>query len=341
VEIQASAEGTVLEHQAEFVNALRSNKQRERLFDAMEQYYAHDFGNGRVGKGFYEQLLLAVRGAGSPEAIEEFETRFSPFLNPNQKRLNADDIRDVEGITNPEPTTAVQDRPRSEWHRVFAPYLAAFLGALIVGLSVIGMTGTKRVTAATTPRAKVAESASGTSTQPMQVVGIKPLEPAITPGAAEPSHQVNQVEEGEVHFQKAYVQQDGSILADGQNLDLYGVMLIRRDRICASAEEARWTCGQRAYMALRALLTGRPITCSFKQFNTPPKTVCSMDGQDIAQFLLREGWAELPIDVTDQAYVEASELAHRRGLGIWGGGPPLAKPSQAEPGVDGPATGGN
>ena len=46
--------------------------------------------------------------------------------------------------------------------------------------------------------------------------------------------------------------------------------------------------------------------------------VCSMNGQDIAQFLLREGWAELPIDVTDQAYVEASELAHSRGLGTWG-----------------------
>jgi hypothetical protein len=33
--------------------------------------------------------------------------------------------------------------------------------------------------------------------------------------------------------------------------------------------------------------------------------------QDIAQFLLREGWAELPIDVTDQAYVEVA----LRGIG--------------------------
>ena len=118
-------------------------------------------------------------------------------------------------------------------------------------------------------------------------------------------------------------------------------MLIRRDRICTSAEGARWTCGQRAYMALRALLAGRPITCSFKQISVPPKAVCSMDGQDIAQFLLREGWAELPIDVTDQAYVEASELAHSRGLGIWGDGPPLAKPTQAEHAVERLAIGGN
>jgi hypothetical protein len=129
-------------------------------------------------------------------------------------------------------------------------------------------------------------------------------------------------QEGEVRFQKAYVDQNGSIRADGHNLDLYGAVLIRRDRICTSAEGARWTCGQRAYMTLRALLAQRPITCSFKPISVPPKAVCSVDDQDIAQFLLREGWAELPIDVTDQAYVEASELAHSRGLGIWGDAPP-------------------
>src|ERR1700732_2606190 len=86
---------------------------------------------------------------------------------------------------------------------------------------------------------------------------------------------------------------------------------------------------------------GYLLTCSFKQISVPPKAVCSMDGQDIAQFLLREGWAELPIDVTDQAYVEASELAHSRGLGIWGDGPPLAKPAQAAPAVERLAIGGN
>jgi endonuclease YncB( thermonuclease family) len=75
-------------------------------------------------------------------------------------------------------------------------------------------------------------------------------------------------------------------------------------------------------MTLRALLPERPITCSFKPISVPPKAVCSVDDQDIAQLLLREGWAELPIDVTDQAYVEASELARRRGLGIWGDAPP-------------------
>jgi hypothetical protein len=63
----------MLEHQAEFVNALRGGREmRERLFDTMERCYAHDFGNGRAGKGLYERLLSAVRAAGSPAATAEF-----------------------------------------------------------------------------------------------------------------------------------------------------------------------------------------------------------------------------------------------------------------------------
>jgi endonuclease YncB( thermonuclease family) len=324
----------MLEHQAEFANALRGGREmRERLFDTMERCYAHDFGNGRAGKGLYERLLSAVRAAGSPEATGEFETRFSPFLNPDEKHLNADDVGHLAAITDPEVTTTVQDRPRRKWGKVFALSLAGFLGAFSIGFNV-----QSTMTAATIARAKAAaESASGMMAQPTQVVGVKALEPEATPRAAE----VLFSQEGEVRFQKAYVHQDGSILADGYRLDLYGAMLIRRNRICASADGARWACGQRAYMALRALLAGRPITCSFKQIGVPPKAVCSMDGQDMAQLLLREGWAELPIDVTYQPYVEASKLAHSRGLGIWGDGPPLAKPAQAEHAVEPPAIGEN
>jgi hypothetical protein len=339
----------MLEHQAEFVNALRSGKTRERLFDTMERHYARDFGNGRAGKGFYEQLLLAVRGAGSPEAIKEFESRFSPFLDPHEKHLKESDVGHPVGITSPELTTVVQDRPCSHWGTMFALYLAALLGAFIIGLKVIGMTVTEQstMTAATTPRAKAAESAAGTTTEPVQVMAVRASDPETMPRAAEPSDQWNGdrehvvlfSQEAEVRFQKTYVHQNGSIRADGYNLDLYGAMLIPRDRICASAEGARWTCGQRAYMVLRALLAERPITCGFKHISVPPKAVCSIDGRDVAQFLLREGWAELAVDVTDQAYVEASEFARSRGLGIWGDGPPLATPAQTEHGIDGPARG--
>src|SRR6202022_2124338 len=72
-------------------------------------------------------------------------------------------------------------------------------------------------------------------------------------------------QEGEVRFQKAYVDQNGSIRADGHNLDLYGAVLIRRDRICTSAEGGSldlWTArvhgvaraagGARHYLQLQA-----------------------------------------------------------------------------------------
>jgi hypothetical protein len=170
------------------------------------------------------------------------------------------------------------------------------------------MTATERSTMTeATIRAKAAESASGTTTQPMQVVGVKGLEPETTPRAAEPSHRKR---ESPVLFPKKakFVSKkpmltNGSIRADGHNLDLYGAMLIRRDRICASAVEARWTCAASS----RSASHRRPFA--------------RWRARILRSFCLREGWAELPIDVTDQAYVEASELAHSRGLGIWGDGP--------------------
>ena len=85
---------------------------------------------------------------------------------------------------------------------------------------------------------------------------------------------------------------------------------------------ARWACGQRAFMAIRALLDGKSITCSFKHISEPPKAVCSIENSDVAQFLLSEGWAELAAGIEDKAYVEASESARSKGAGIWGDGPP-------------------
>jgi hypothetical protein len=45
-----SAEGTVLEHQAAFVNALRSGREmQKRIFDTIEKKHAHQFADGRGG----------------------------------------------------------------------------------------------------------------------------------------------------------------------------------------------------------------------------------------------------------------------------------------------------
>ena len=102
-----------------------------------------------------------------------------------------------------------------------------------------------------------------------------------------------------VRFERARIDMNGSIVADGHNLSLYGVVLLRRDKICTAAEGARWACGQRAFLALRSLLEGRPITCRFTHVTMPPKAVCSVGDIDITLFLLSRGWAELADDVTE------------------------------------------
>jgi len=125
-----------------------------------------------------------------------------------------------------------------------------------------------------------------------------------------------------VSFKRARVDASGTIRADGHNLDLYGAVLIRRDRICASPEGARWTCGQRAFMATRALVEGQPLSCSFRQAAGAPKAVCWVGDTDVTESLLSQGWAELAEGVTEESYVEAEASARRIKAGIWGDGPP-------------------
>jgi endonuclease YncB( thermonuclease family) len=130
------------------------------------------------------------------------------------------------------------------------------------------------------------------------------------------------VQQGAVRFERAQIDANSVIRADGHNLELYGAVLVRRTRICSTAEGARWACGQHAFIVQRRLLEEQPVTCSFKHVTVPPKAVCLVRDSDIAQFLLSEGWAELADGVTDEAYVEAQETAQNRKAGIWADGPP-------------------
>jgi endonuclease YncB( thermonuclease family) len=125
-----------------------------------------------------------------------------------------------------------------------------------------------------------------------------------------------------VRFETAHVEMSGTISADGHSLQLYGAVLIRRNRICTSTAGARWACGQRAFMALRSLIDGKSIICSFNHVTEPPKAICRVGNSDVTHFLLSDGWAELADGVNDETYVEAVEAAQSRKAGIWGDGPP-------------------
>src|SRR3974390_3329840 len=141
---------------------------RERMFDIIEQHHADDFGNGRLGKGLYEDLLSAVRDSGVPEAAQEFEERFFPYLNPNRK--------------HGEPEAA-KDRWRVGRGLAAVLCMAAVLGALIVGFTAYKKTASERlaVTEAPIPAANATEPASETVTESTPAtVGQTPI-PARKP----------------------------------------------------------------------------------------------------------------------------------------------------------------
>jgi endonuclease YncB( thermonuclease family) len=172
------------------------------------------------------------------------------------------------------------------------------------------------------PAALCASSAAPSAAQTEE----RPLIRNVTPRSVIHSRRLRIPEgyfgQGVVRFERAHVDVSGTIRADGHNLELYGVALIRRNRICTSPEGTRWACGQRAFMALRNLLDRQSITCSFKHTTVPPKAVCSVEDNDVAHFLLSQGWAELAHGVTDDKYVEALAVAQSNKAGIWGDGPP-------------------
>jgi hypothetical protein len=181
-------EGTVLQHQAAFMDALRSGRQmRKCIFDTIEQRHAHDFGNSRVGPGLYENLLSAVRESGATEAIKEFENRFFPLLNSDPSRDNAD-IGSSKEMTNQD--RAVADRGRGGWGMILALCVVGFLGALMVGVNALKITAAERpiVKEATRSAPEATEPAPETMTEPAQAVAAETAIP--TTKAMEPASEM-------------------------------------------------------------------------------------------------------------------------------------------------------
>jgi hypothetical protein len=158
------------------MEALRAGRaMRKRIFDTIEQRHAHDFGDGRTGMKFYEDLLSAVRDAGVPEAAEEFENRFCPLLNSNQPRGEGD-VGPPKKLTNKDRLTPLEDRRGGSGDWISALCVAlVILGALVLGFNAFKTTTAEppSVTEASIPAAKATEPASETTTEPAPATGAE------------------------------------------------------------------------------------------------------------------------------------------------------------------------
>jgi hypothetical protein len=172
----------VFEHQAAFTEMLRVGRDmRKRMFDTLEERHTQDFENGKAGRKLYEDLLSAVRDAGVPEAVTEFESRFLPLLDRDRPQGDAESGFSG-GVTDQDRMLAVEDRRGGGWVWIWSLAVAAVItGALFFGYSLLKVIASKppAVTETGVPAANPTEPVS----QPPAATGApipaeQPTEPA-------------------------------------------------------------------------------------------------------------------------------------------------------------------
>jgi len=125
------------------------------------------------------------------------------------------------------------------------------------------------------------------------------------------------------NFVGVRVDNKGLLQADGIILQLYGISLLPRKKVCVTASGGRWACGQRAYLRLRNLIEHRSIACQIIDVDkpggptTPRLAVCKVDRADVAISLLQDGLADLADGVIDKTYIAAVSLAKIKKIGLW------------------------
>lgn len=121
----------------------------------------------------------------------------------------------------------------------------------------------------------------------------------------------------------AIVQEDASLLVRGKTVHLLGVYIPPTDRFCRSnIRPVR--CASRAVLALDFKVQGF-VHCypQSKNADGSLQAVCYVnrtafdDGEDLAAYLIREGWALAGPDAPFE-YIALERIARRHNKGVWG-----------------------
>jgi endonuclease YncB( thermonuclease family) len=97
---------------------------------------------------------------------------------------------------------------------------------------------------------------------------------------------------------------------------LAGIEAPGPDELCGAAG---WHCGRMARAALRQFIRGRAIECDVRPGTDriADPALCRVGGQDIAEWLVEQGWAR----PDGGSYSAAADKAQAERLGLWGDGP--------------------
>jgi endonuclease YncB( thermonuclease family) len=118
-------------------------------------------------------------------------------------------------------------------------------------------------------------------------------------------------------FADIQVLQNGTLRSGAKIIQLQGITLPERRKLCASSSGLRWACGVTAFVALRNLVQSQSIACNLLiEGEKNSLGQCKIEQTDIATWLLQEGWAELAVGVTEKVYVDAATSAKTRAVGL-------------------------
>ncbi len=114
----------------------------------------------------------------------------------------------------------------------------------------------------------------------------------------------------------------GVIDAEGYAVTLAGIGIVQANEACSDPSGRKWPCGAVARTEFRAWLRGRAVSCDVSQTPRPIATRCTLDGQDMALWLVENGWARNGAGQYDDAAAKA-QGEHK---GIYGPSPLEAQP---------------
>jgi len=114
------------------------------------------------------------------------------------------------------------------------------------------------------------------------------------------------------------VESAGSLTTAAGRISVAGIEAPEAEATCGEGAAA-WPCGRMARAELMRFIRGRAIECQVPagEDDVPETTRCSVAGDDIGEWLVRQGWARPDGD----AYVEAAREAQEARRGLWADGP--------------------
>ena len=106
----------------------------------------------------------------------------------------------------------------------------------------------------------------------------------------------------------------------GQRVRLSGIDAPESSQLCRGDDSLQYRCGAKAANELDEHIDGRPVSCEGvgKDQYGRVVAVCSIDGEDIGEWLVRGGLAFDWPRYSRGKYAGAQKEAERAGRGVWG-----------------------